>query len=292
MAMAECTRYPYRAIVDHKPFKWPGGARVALWVINNIEFFHYGQSGATVNERSAQYDPDVLNHSWRDYGPRVGIWRMIDCFDRLGIPSTVALNADVCEKYPKIIQAGLERGWKWMGHGPTNSMRFAGLSVEAERTIIRDSLNQIESATGKRPSGWLSPGLIETHATLDLLAEHGIRYVADWVADDLPFWLSTKHGKLLSIPYSIEINDMGLVLKQNLTGPEFRDRITDQFDTLYAEAENCGRVMAIALHPFLTGQPYRIRYLQEALDYILSHEGVWVTTGTEIAEYYAKNIQP
>ncbi|GMA59676.1 polysaccharide deacetylase family protein [Alicyclobacillus fastidiosus] len=257
--MRDCPRYKYRAIVDHRPFHWPGGSRVALWVINNIEYFEYGSKGLEINEGAARFDPDIVNHSLRDYGPRVAIWRMVDCFDRLGIRVTVALNADVCEHYPQIIHAGLERKWEWMGHGPTNGMRLAGLSEENERMVIRDTLQRIERSIGTRPKGWLSPGLVETHNTLDILAEEGISYVADWVADDIPFFLTTKYRDILSVPYSMEINDMGLILRQKVSGSEFRTRIIDQFETLYEEGERCGRVMAIALHPVLTGQPHRIK---------------------------------
>jgi allantoinase len=285
-------RYPYRAIVDHPRFQWPGGSRVALWVVNNVEHFHWGQPGTVVNERSAEHRPDVLNHSWRDYGLRVGIWRIIDCCDRLGIKQTIALNADVCERYPRIVEAGVERDWEWMGHGRTNSVRLAGLAEAEEAELIDDVLSRIERATGQRPRGWLSPGLVETDATPDLLAERGVRYVADWVADDVPFWMRTRQGAILSLPYSIEINDMELLLRQRLPGPAFRDRLLDQFQTLYAEGEACGRVMAIALHPFLAGQPALIRYLGEALERIASRSKVWVATGSEIAEAYAERVPP
>jgi allantoinase len=285
-------RYPYRAISQHPPFRWPGNARVAVWVIPNIEYFPFDQPGATLNERSAQFRPDVLNHSWRDYGIRVGFWRLLDCLDALKIPVTAALNSDVCDHYPQVVRAGVERGWEWMGHGHTNAQRMSGLEEGEEQALITSTLERIAAGTGTRPEGWLSPGLCETYRTPDLLQKAGVQYVADWVADEVPFPMSAGDGHIMTIPYSIEINDMELILRQKRSGPEFRQRIIDQFDALYRDGDRVARVMAIALHPFLIGQPHRIRYFAEALAHIRSFSDVWFATGSEIIRFYKEQVAP
>lgn len=292
--MTENPRFSYRAITEHKPFRWPGGAGVALWVIPNIECYHYDTPGATLNERSALYRPDVLNYSWREYGPRVGVWRIMECLDRVGIRATVALNSQVCDQYPQIIREGVARHWDWMGHGQSNTRRIGNMDEETEQKEIRGTLERITEATGQWPAGWLGPGLTETYLTPDILQENGVEYVADWIADDLPFWMKTRQGHLLSIPYSIEINDFEMFMGKKVTGPEFRDAIIDQFRTLYRESQtqNTARVMAVATHPFLVGQGHRIQYLEEALKYIVEQEAVWNTTGAEIARYYRDHVQP
>lgn len=288
--MSEFARYPYRAIVDHPPFRWPEEARVAVWIIPNVEYFPFAGPGAVINERTASFRPDVVNHSWRDYGIRVGFWRLLDCLDQARVPVTAALNSLVCEHYPQVVEAGVRRGWEWMGHGETNSRWLVGLEAEEEAALIARVRGRIAEATGKPPSGWLSPGLSETERTPELLRQAGVEYVADWVADEVPFWMQTAHGPLLALPYSIEINDMELILRQRRSGPEFRERLIDQFEQLWRDGDRVARVMAIALHPFLIGQPHRIRYLAEVLDYLRSHNGVWFATGSEIARYYRERF--
>lgn len=279
-------RFDYSAIIDRPALRWPGGARLALCIVPNIEFFHYGLPGTSVNERSAQFPPDVINYSWREYGSRVGVWRLMECLDAHRLRATVALNAEVCLYRARIVEEGLARGWEFMGHGMTNSRRHVGMSADEERGEIGRTLEIIGEATGRRPQGWLGPGLLETDRTLDLLAEAGVTYVCDWVADDQPFLLRSTNGPVVALPYSVDVNDIGLFLRQGLTGAEFARMLRDQFDTLYAESQRTAKVMTISLHPFLTGQPYRIAYLDRALRYILSHVGVWAATGGEIVSAY------
>lgn len=286
--MAGSPRYRYRPIVDHPRFLWPGDARVAVWVIPNVEHYPWGRPGVTVNDRAAATAPDVLNHSWRDYGVRVGIWRLFECLDDVGVKVSATLNSDVCDEYPRLIEEGCRRGWEWIGHGTNNSERLNGLDTDSERVIIEASLKKIEEATGTRPRGWLGPGLAETDRTPEILHAAGIEYVCDWVADDLPFSLAAADTEIMALPYSIELNDMELILRQRLTGPEYRQRLIDQFERLNAEAaaSRTGRVMAVPLHPFLAGQAHRIGYLHEALAHIAGHRGTWLASGSEILDHY------
>ena len=266
--------FAYRAIVDAPRITWPGGARIAVWVIPNIEHFHMDLFPNA---------PDVRNYSRRDYGNRVGIWRLMEVLARHKIRGTVALNAEVITHYPRIIEAAIGLGWEFMGHGLTNSTVLTGMDAPTERATILATRDAIE-ATGQKMHGWLGPGLTETWRTLDLLAEAGASYVADWVNDDLPYRM--RNG-LHAIPYSIELNDMPLFVNPAISIADFERRMIDAFDVLYDEGEQNGRVLGIALHPFLIGSPHRIRYLDRALAHMASHEGVWFATGAEIIAHYA-----
>jgi allantoinase len=280
----ENERYAYWPLPERPPIRWPNGARVAFWIIPNIEHFRFDRPFA----RSApgMHMPDVPGFALRDYGPRVGIWRMMDLFDKYGIRGTVALNSDVCRFQPQIIRAGEERGWEWMGHGISNSEPLPGMDEQQERETIRTVVTTIAEHTGKPPRGWLGPGLGETYRTPELLAEAGIEYVCDWTADDQPFPMRVPQGRLISIPYSTELNDIPAFLVHGLLPEQFCQAICDQFDVLYAEGAGSGRVMSIALHPYIIAQPYRVKYLERALQYITRHKDVWLTTGGEIADWY------
>jgi len=284
------TRYDYSAIVTSPPLRWPNDARVAVWVIPNIEHFHIDRPGTALRPESAQQAPDVYNFAWRDYGLRVGIWRLMAILDKYGVRATVALNAEVCDHYPLIVQEGVKRGWEFMGHGLTNSQRLAGLSEAEEREVIARTLARIEQAVGRRPRGWLGPGLAETWRTPDLLAEAGIEYVGDWCADDQPFPMRVARGELIAMPYTVELNDIPLFLHHHFTGQQFYEAIRDQFDVLYQEGRESGRVMAIALHPFITGVPHRAKYLDQALAYVTGHRHVWLATGSEILDAYRAQL--
>jgi allantoinase len=265
--------FPYRAIVDAPKIVWPNGARVAVWVIPNVEHFHLEIGNPA---------PDIRNHSRRDYGNRVGVWRIMETLAKHGVRGTVALNAEVALHYPRIMKAMLDLDWELMGHGLTNSRLLSGLDREAERKVIEQTREIIESQ-GRKMKGWLGPGLTETFDTPDLLRESGVEYVADWVNDDLPYKFNNG---LYSIPYSIELNDMPLFNAPSISIDDFQRRITDSFDVLYEEGAKNGRVLGIALHPFLIGAAHRIRYLDKALQYIASHEKVWFATGEEIIRAY------
>ncbi|MGV9674909.1 polysaccharide deacetylase family protein [Nocardia sp. NPDC003482] len=281
----DITLYDYSPITEREPIHWPDGKRIAFYVGLNIEHFYVDLPGTSTYEGTTALVPDALNYGWRDYGPRVGIWRQIQLLDKYGIRASALLNSDVAERYPQIIAAGRERDWAWLAHGSSNSHLHTGLAEDAERGVLRDIVETIEKATGQRPNGWMGPGLTETFHTPRLLAELGLSYVLDWTNDDQPYRLNVPG--LLSVPYSVELNDIGVFVTKGLTGPDFVRMVTDQVDQLYADSADSGRVLALALHPFVTGQAFRHRYLDEALDYVVNHEGVWVTTSDDIAAHFA-----
>jgi allantoinase len=271
--------FPYQAIVDRPRVTWPNGARVAVWVIPNIEHFHI-EIGSNA--------PDIRNHSRRDYGNRVGVWRIMETLAKHGVRGTVALNAEVGRYYPRIMEEAAKLKWEFMGHGLTNSVALIGMAKDQEAAVIAEAREVIEQWDQKM-RGWLGPGLGETWHTLDLLREQGVEYVCDWVNDDLPYRMNNG---LYSIPYSIELNDMPLFNAPSIDIAEFERRICDTFDVLYEEGEKNARVMAIALHPFLIGVPHRIRTLDRALAYIASHGKVWFATGSEIIAAYRTQEKP
>ncbi len=281
-------RFDYSPIVKRPILKWPDNARLAIWIIINIEHFRLDKPATSLMPFPGVV-PDIFNYAWRDYGPRVGIWRIMEVLDRLGIRASVALNSDVCIHNPIIVDEGIKRKWEILGHGVTNSQLLNHLSEEEERATIRESMHTIYSVSGERPQGWLGPALAETERTLDILAEEGFKYVCDWCNDDQPYSMKVEKGRLLSVPYSIEINDIPTFLGFGCTPSVFQQMICDQFDVLYEEGSQSGRVMALGLHPFLIGQPFRIKYLEKALQYMKEHQNVWFTTGAEIAKYFTEN---
>jgi allantoinase len=278
--------FPYSPIIRRKRLAWPNGARVALWVIPNIEFFSLEEKVPASAGGTGGKVPDVPAWAARDYGNRIGIFRMMEVMDRHAVRGTVALNSDLCRHHPVILEEGMKRGWEFMGHNESNTRRLNEVPPEDERRLIRATLDTIEKATGVRPRGWLSSGLQETWETADILAEEGCLYVADWPNDDQPYRMALSSGRtLVSVPYTLELNDKPAYEKRNCTAEQFRDMICRQFDVLYREGADQARVMAIALHPYITGFPHRIGALDEALAYICRHAGVWRTTGTEIAQH-------
>lgn len=276
--------FPYSPIIRRPKLAWPSGARLAVWIIPNIEFFSLEDRVPVAAGGSGGAAPDVPAWAVRDYGNRVGVFRIMQVLDRYGARATVALNSKLCAQHPEIIEEAKRRRWEFMGHNETNTRRLNDAGPGEEAGIIRRTLDTIAAATGERPRGWLGSGLQETWDTLDYLAEAGLQYVADWVNDDQPYLMRLESGgTLVSIPYSLELNDKPAYEKRNLTAEEFDRMIRRQFDVLWREGEESGRVMAIALHPYITGVPHRIGALDSALDYICRHEGVWLATGAEIA---------
>ncbi|MEU5158677.1 polysaccharide deacetylase family protein [Streptomyces sp. NPDC020875] len=280
------TLYDYSPITEREPLRWPGGARVAFYVGLNVEHYRVDKPSTSTFAGTAGLTPDPLNYGWRDYGPRVGIWRVIESLDRYGVRASALLNSAAGERYPQIVRAGRERDWAWLAHGRDNSTFQAGMEVEEERRYLTEVVESIERTTGQRPRGWMGPALTETFRTPELLAELGLGYVLDWTNDDQPYRLNVPG--VISVPYSVELNDIGIFVGKGTTGPDFVRIVRDQLDRLYADATpDSGRVMALALHPFVIGQPFRSRYLDEALEYVTNHPGVWVTTSDEIAGHYA-----
>ena len=282
-------RYEDSFIFERKPFKWPGNKTLAVWIAPNVEVWHYDSpAGTGVSPNVRNIVPDVINYAWREYGMRVGLWRIADTLDAAGVKATVALNSAVAEAHPKALQEMKKRGWEFMGHGITNSENLAGLNLEKERELIQTVLKTIEQATGQRPRGWLGTGLAETYNTLDILAEEGVIYCGDWNNDDQPYPMKVKKGRMFSIPYCMEINDIPLFIRKGYTGEQYFRSVVDQFDTLYADSAKQPRVMGIPLHPMIVGQPLRIKYLQRALAHIKKHDRVWFATGGEIIDAYQR----
>jgi peptidoglycan/xylan/chitin deacetylase (PgdA/CDA1 family) len=266
--------FPFSAIVDRAPLKWPHGAHVAVWVVPNIEHYELEVTGRQV---------DVRNLSHREYGNRVGIWRLMDALTEYGIRGTVALNSSVCRYYPRILERALELGWELMGHGLTNSEMHYDLGASDELAMITSVVDEIRAFSGKPPRGWLGPGLSETPDTLDLLKQAGIEYVCDWVNDDQPYRMNNG---LYSIPYTIELNDRPLFREPWATAWEYERMIKASFDVLYREGASIARVMCLALHPFIIGQPNKIDALRSALAHITARDNVWLATGSEIIDAF------
>jgi len=280
-------RYDYSPIVRRAPLKWPNDARIALMVAPNIEFFHIDK--AIPGAASSQL-PDVTSCALRDYNSRVGVFRMMEVLDNHRIRATVLLNADVCQHHPAIIEEGNKRQWEWLGHGITNNIRMNQYALDEERAIVRQVRETITRGTGKAPRGWLGPGGgDESPNTPDHLAAEGFDYLCDWGCDDQPVPMRVESGRMIAVPYQQGLNDIRVIFQGGHTPRDWCQMVCDQFDTLYAEGATNGRVMTLPLHPFVIGLPFRVKYLDKALDYICSHEGVWKTTGSEIADYFYKN---
>ncbi|MFJ6657517.1 polysaccharide deacetylase family protein [Streptomyces sp. NPDC091377] len=282
--------YDYSPITGREPIQWPGGARVAFYVGLNIEHYQIDRPATSTFPDTAALTPDPLNYGWRDYGPRVGVWRLIESLDRHGIRASALLNSDAGERYPQIVEAGRRRDWAWLAHGRNNSLFQTGMTREEEHTYLTEVVDSIERTTGTRPRGWMGPALTETFHTPELLAELGLDYVLDWTNDDQPYPLNVPG--MLSVPYSVELNDISLFVGKGFTGPDFVQVVKDQLDQLHADSADSGRVMALALHPFVIGQPFRHTYLDQALEYVADHPGVWLTTSDEIADHYTRASAP
>ncbi|WP_396911490.1 polysaccharide deacetylase family protein [Mycolicibacterium sp.] len=272
--------FTYSPITERAPIHWPGGARVAVYIGLNIEHFLADRPSTSIWPGTADLRPDALNYGWRDYGARVGIWRTIEALDRHGIRPSVLLNSAVIEHHPQIVTAGVERDWVWLAHGQTNSILHTGFTVDQERRLLAEITGDIADATGRRPLGWMGPGLTETTHTPELLAELGFRYVLDWTNDDQPYPLTVPG--MLSVPYSVELNDL-LIFGKGYTGGEFVQMVIDQYEQLRADSATSGRVLALALHPFVIGQPFRHKYLEQVLKYLAAQPDAWLTTTDEIA---------
>ncbi len=283
-------RIPYSAIVDRSPLKLPGDARVAVWVIVNVEEWSIERAmPRTVlpPPMGQPLLPDVPNWAWHEYGMRVGYWRIVDVLARAGVKATFAINGHVCQSYPRVAEAALNADWEFMGHGFVQGPMH---KVEDQGEAIQKTIEEIRAFTGSPPRGWESPGLTETDETLDLLHKVGIEYVADWVLDDQPVELETARGSIVSVPYTVELNDIVISLIQHHPSDMLLQRGRDQFDQLRIEGGSNARVMAISVHPYITGAPHRIRYLDALLAYIRENGGALFMTGEEILDWYREQI--
>jgi allantoinase len=274
-------RFAYSAITQRPDYSWPEGRRLAVYIGFNLEHFAFGDGlGAGIGPASPQ--PDVLNYSWREYGNRVGAWRCLELFDQLCLPTAALINTALIEHCPELLQAVIARGDELVGHGHSNSFRQSDYGEEAERTLLAGCAERIAKLQGKPPSGWLSPWISESCTTPDLLAEVGYHYNLNWAHDDQPTHMQTRSGKALwSIPYPQELNDIPMVMGRHLDGCAFADMLIDNFDEMLLQSQQQSLVMGIALHPYIVGQPYRLRHLRRALQHISAERergGVWITT--------------
>ena len=279
-------RVPYSAIIDRPPLVLPGGARMIIWTIVNVEEWDIERPmpRSVLSPPMGQpLMPDLPNWAWHEYGMRVGFWRLLDCLKRFDIPVTLAINGSVCATYPRVASAALEAGWEFIGHGFNQRPMH---QIEDELEVINQTIEAIRSFTGRVPRGWESPGLTETFDTIDHLAAAGIEYVADWVLDDQPVDIATKDGSVLSIPYTVETNDITMIALQQHESREIFERTKAQFDQLYQESAEITRIMAISLHPYITGAPHRIGQLETFLSYLNDKPGVLMWTGEQILDWY------
>lgn len=279
-------RLPYQPIVERPAFTLPDNARVAVWTIVNVENWlpDMAMPRTVLSPPMGQpLLPDIPNWCWHEYGMRVGFWRFLDALSSRNLKATLAVNGSACQKYAAACRAAHQAGWEFMGHGFEQKPMHR---VDDQLTAIKQTIEAIRFFTGKAPRGWESPGIAETAETLDLLAEAGIEYVADWVLDDQPVTLKTRTQPVVSVPYTVEINDVVMSAIQQQPSDEIFRRGRDQFDRLYQEGAQIPRVMAISIHPYLTGVPHRIGYLEALYDHILSHDDVLMCTGEEILDIY------
>jgi peptidoglycan/xylan/chitin deacetylase (PgdA/CDA1 family) len=281
----------YWPIIGRPKLRWPDGARIALWICPCALHFEFTPPpDPWVDSWARTPPPDVLGYGRQEYGNRVGLWRLLEVLDAHKARCTMVVNAQVLERYPAIAKAIRQRGWDVLGHGIVNTRFVFGLDAAAERTYYRDMRDRVEAATGVRMAGTGGPGpQAATESTVDILAELGFRYHGDWFCDDQPVPLNVRTGRLIALPYASEMNDTGF-LGMAFEADDFVEAAKRQFDQLYAEGAESGRVMCITLHPHVFGQPQRIRYLDTLLSYLGSFPEVWHATGAEIADHYYANV--
>lgn len=281
--------FHYSARPRRPPLALPRGERVAFYIAPNVEHFPVGRPAIHIFPATLGCPPDPLNYGWRDYGLRVGLWRVADVLAARNVPASVAVNSAVCALYPEVIEAGLAAGWTWVCHGRDNATFQAGMDEDEERAFLADVVQTIGRTTGTRPRGWLGPALTETFNTPRLLAELGFRYVLDWSNDDEPFPLTVPG--MVAVPYLGELSDITVFHLHGGSPDDFTRAVCDHFDRLYLEGAERPSVMGLGVHPFLIGQPGRIGALERALDHILGHPDVWVTTSDHVADWYQATLE-
>jgi allantoinase len=280
-------RYAYSPITRRKPFAWPEGKRLAVYIALNVEHYAFGE-GLTEELVPPLGQPDVLNFSWREYGNRVGAWRLLEMFQRLSLPVSLLVNSALYDQCPELVAVFRARGDEIAAHGRTNSEAQAGLDEATENRLIAEVTAAIARHEGSPPAGWLGPWIAESPVTPDLLQEAGYSYVLDWCADDQPWWLTTRRGRLLAVPYPQELNDSNAIVARRASATEFADMIVDQFDEMREQSAAQPLVMGIALHAYIVGQPFRLRHLRRALAHIAAQrDTVWVTTAGAVAKHFS-----
>jgi allantoinase len=281
-------RFDYQPITRRGDYRWPGGAGLAVYIGFNLEHFAFGEGlGAAIGPASPQ--PDVLNYSWREYGNRVGAWRCLELFDQLGLPTAALINTALYDHCPELVEAFVARGDELVGHGHSNAERQAALGEAGERELLALCRSRMLEHSGSAPAGWLSPWISESPLTPDLLAETGYRYTLNWCHDDQPVRMRTRCGRgLWAVPYPQELNDIPMIVARQMDAKDFAQMIVDQFEEMLEQSRTQPLVMGIALHPYLVGQPYRLRHLRRALAHIAEARergGVWFTTPGAIAAH-------
>jgi allantoinase len=280
-------RYDHSGIVARPTYEWPGGRQLAFYIALNIEHFAFG-AGLGMDPHHRGGPQTTRNYAWRDYGNRVGNWRLFEMLDELQLPATILLNSSVCTHYPDIVAKIRARGDDVLGHGRSNAEVLRGLWEADEARVIHEVTEVIESHFGVRPTGWMGPGAVESAVTPDLLKEAGYTHLLDWPVDDQPIWMKTRSGPILSVPYPMELNDAGSQVMRDHTGREFADMLVDQFEEMLAQSDSQPLVCGLSLHGFIVGQPFRLRPLRQAIRHIANHkrkERVWYTSAGEIAEF-------
>lgn len=283
-------RIAFTAIADRPPLTFGGDTKLVVWPILNLEVWEITRAMARQvlpAPTGVAVQPDIPNWSWHEYGMRVGYWRLKDMFDARSITPTLSINAAVCERYERVAASARDAGWEFMAHSYVQMPTHA---LEDEEANLVKSLEVCEAFTGKRSVGWLGPGLTETYETPDLLTKHGVKYVGDFVFDDEPCIMNTAHGPLVTLPYTVELNDIPTMVVQHHESAYFKTKITDQFDQLYSECGKRVKFLSFAIHPYISGVPHRIKYLAEAIDYMAGHDGVEFWTGEQIYNWYAHKM--
>lgn len=281
------SRYDFVPLPERKDYSWPEGKRLAFCLTTNIEWFAFG-AGLGHDPAKTGEPQTHRNYSWRDYGNRIGIWRLFDLLDELGLPAAHNCNTLVYEYAPQIMDALRARGDEVVAHGRSNAENLRGLWEPDEERILREITETITEREGAAPKGWMGSGAYETSNTLDLLKEIGYEYVMDWPMDDQPVWLKTKHGPLLSVPYPIELNDSQVVIHRKQDAGDFCQMIVEQFDEMLEQSVKHPLVMNVSVHPYVFGQPFRLRMLRRALKHCVDHVGadaVWWTRPRDVAAH-------
>ena len=278
-------RYDYSALPDRPVYDWPGGKRLALCICNNIEIFAY-REGLGSDSAVMGAPQTHRNYAWRDYGNRVGQWYLFDLLEELGLPASHNVNAQVLRDYPQILERIKARGDEIVAHGRTNSERQDSYDEAGEAQLIAETTAEITRLWGRQPKGWMGPYFAQSDVTLDLLAEAGYDYMLDWPADDQPFWMRTRSGTILSVPYSVEVNDSPALVFRQEAMASFERMIIDQFDEMLHQSAQRPLVCSIVLHSFIMGHPYRLRALRRALHHLLTQrDDLWITTVGGVSDY-------
>jgi allantoinase len=281
-------RFDYQPITRRPRWEWPGGSGLAVYLGFNLEHFAFGD-GLGANLGPVSPHPDVLNYSWREYGNRVGAWRCLELFDQLNLPAAAILNTALYDHCPELVAACVARGDELVGHGHTNAERQGGWTEPHERALLADCAALMESRSGQRPTGWLSPWISESALTPDLLAETGYRYTLNWCHDDQPVAMRTRGGKpLWSVPYPQELNDIPMIMARQMDAAAFCDLVLDNFEEMLEQSKRQPLVMGLALHPYIVGQPYRLRHLRRVLQRLAAERDagrLWFTTPGAIARH-------